>query len=123
LKGSIGPVKNHLKGVFISVRKDFDREVQKCKRAYWVSLQNELLLDCEHNQEKFWKTIGKIGVGQSKTRGIPLGVIYEDVSITNNISTVLEKCKNDFSSLFVSRQSSVLLYLIMVVKIIALVLV
>jgi hypothetical protein len=41
LKGSIGPVKNHLKGVFISARKDFDREVQKCKRAYWVSLKNE----------------------------------------------------------------------------------
>lgn len=108
LKNCNGPNKNHVKSVFIMARKGFDREVQKCKRAYWVALQNELLTECENNGQEFWKTIGKIGVGHTKKKGIPMEVICDDGSISNNLHTVLSKWKVDFSSLFVDRQTDII---------------
>ena len=35
--------KNELKGIFTRLRKDFDREVQRTKRQYWVQLQIEMV--------------------------------------------------------------------------------
>lgn len=45
---------------FFSTWTDFDREVQKCKKAYWIALQNELPSDCKNKyQELLWKTIAR----------------------------------------------------------------
>ena len=98
--------KNHLKYLFVTARRAFDREVQKSKRVYWVSFQTNLASQCEENQVEFWKSIGKIGVAQSKNKAIPLEVVCDDGSISDNIDTVLSKWKNDFSSLFCNRNNS-----------------
>lgn len=85
---------------YVQARKFFDREVQKAKRFYWYSMQNELLTDCNVDQTKFWKSIGKIGVGNCKSKQIPMKVTLEDGSTSTCVDDVLFKWKNDFSSLF-----------------------
>ena len=91
--------KVRLKSAYISARKVFDTEVQKCKRTYWYGLQSELLNECEVDQTSFWKSIGKIGVnGLSKT--IPIEIVKQDGSTSNSILEVLERWKHDFSKLF-----------------------
>jgi hypothetical protein len=49
-------------------------------------LQNDLLSDCKSNHTEFWKTIGRVGVTEH--------------GVSNDVNTVLEKWKNDFSKLF-----------------------
>ncbi len=63
------------KSIYVSSRNAFDREVQRAKRFYWYSMQNELLSDCNNNNNMFWKSIGKVGVGYSKKKGIPMEVV------------------------------------------------
>ena len=48
----------------------------------------------------FWKTIGKIGVGQNRKRPIPMEGVLDDGSMSNDTQNVLNKWKTDFSSLF-----------------------
>ena len=55
-----------LKAIYVDKRKSFDREIQQCKRKYWLSMQEELLLESTKNQQQFWKKIGKIGVAQNR---------------------------------------------------------
>ena len=47
-KGNI-TCKNELNGIFTWLRKDFDREVQRTKRQYWVQLQNEMVSSLDTN--------------------------------------------------------------------------
>ena len=82
------------------MRKKFDREVQRCKRLQWYSLQNELLNDCNVNQSQFWKSIGIIGVGYCKKNGIPMEVILDDGSVSKDVNEVLDKWNRDFCTLF-----------------------
>jgi len=105
LKCNLINEKKRFKSIFIASRKTFDRHVQKSKRSYWVSVQNELLSNCENNQQEFWKTIGKVGIGFSKKRNIPMEIVNEDGSVNRNIDDVLQKWKNDFSNLFVRGQA------------------
>ena len=35
-----------LKAKYVKFRKEFDREVQRAKRMYWLTLQSELLNEC-----------------------------------------------------------------------------
>ena len=60
--------KNELKGIFTRLRKDFDREVQRTKRQYWVQLQNEMVCSLDTNPRDFWKTIGRTGVADNKNK-------------------------------------------------------
>jgi hypothetical protein len=92
--------KIRLKSIYVTSRKLFDREVQKAKRFYWYSLQNDLLNDCKVDSTSFWKSIGKIGVGFSKTKPIPMEVILPNGELSTNVDDVLFKWKHDFSSLF-----------------------
>jgi hypothetical protein len=55
-----------LKAVFIQKRKIFGKEVQKAKRKYRYSMQEELLYESSKNQKFFWKKIGKIGVASDR---------------------------------------------------------
>jgi hypothetical protein len=89
-----------LKAIYVNSRKCFDKEVQKCKRTYWYSLQNDLLQECEVDQNKFWQSIGKIGVSYSGKNKIPEEVLLEDGSTSYCIQDVLDKWRSDFSSLF-----------------------
>ncbi|XP_053402804.1 uncharacterized protein LOC128558049 [Mercenaria mercenaria] len=63
-------------------------------------MQNELLLECNVDSNKFWKSIGKIGVCYTKSKKIPLEVVLEDGSISTNVQDVLCKWENDFKLLY-----------------------
>ena len=99
LKSTGQQEKVRLKAEYVGIRKSFDREVQRAKRLYWYSLQSELENECNIDQTRFWKSIGKIGVNSSKADIIPMEVITQDGSTTTCTIDVLNKWKNDFSSL------------------------
>jgi len=82
-----------LKSIFVRLRKTCDREVQKAKRLYWYTIQNNLLNDCESDLSTFWKSIGKLGVNQYKRKRIPMEIILNSGAISTTIRDVLEKWK------------------------------
>ena len=59
LKGSTRAEKMVFKSEYVTSRKAFDREVQKCKRRYWFSLQNDLLNECDVTQMSFGSLLVK----------------------------------------------------------------
>ena len=89
-----------LKSEYVYARKSFDKEVQKAKRFYWYSCQNDLSNNAISNDCNFWKTIGKIGIKQEKKQHIPMEVKSDDGTINRDVSVVLEKWRSAFSSLF-----------------------
>ena len=91
--------KSKLKSEYVSSRKAFDRQVQRAKRLYWFDFQKNLLNDCNNDNVEFWKTIGKVGVGQAQKRRIPMEVVLEDGTVAHDAASVLGKWKRDFSSL------------------------
>ena len=94
--------KQKFKSEFTHLRKQFDREVQRAKRTHWYSLQKNLLDECNVDQTQFWKSIGKIGVSCTNKKGIPMEVVLGDGSVSFNITDVLRKWQDEFSSLFKS---------------------
>ena len=60
--------KNELKGIFTRLRKDFDREVQRTKRQYWVQLLNEMVSSLNTNPRNVWKTICRTGVADNNQK-------------------------------------------------------
>ncbi|CAG2252849.1 unnamed protein product [Mytilus edulis] len=88
---------SELKSVYVQKRKYFDREVQKCKRKYWFSMQQDLLLESKRNQQQFWKKIGKIGVAENRKSVIPMEVIDQDGNVNSNLTAVLDKWKSEYN--------------------------
>ena len=76
--------KNELKGIFTRLCKDFDREVQRTKRQYWVQLQNEMVCSLDTNPRDFWKTIGRTGVADNSNKKIHFEVYIEAGSINTD---------------------------------------
>ena len=76
-----------------------DREVQRSKRFYWYKMQCDLVENATSNHVEFWKNIGKIGIGQSRKKYIPMEVEGESGDVDRNILNVLDRWKQDFSSL------------------------
>jgi len=85
--------KVYFKAEFVKLRKIFDTEVQKSKRRHWYNIQNDLLNECNVDQSRFWKSIGRIGFGQSNTKKIPNQVILDDGSLSSDVDVVLSKRK------------------------------
>lgn len=71
-----------LKAEYVSVRKAFDREVQKCKWRYWYNLQNDVLQECDVDQNEFWKFVGRIGLGHSKKYRIPEEILLDNGTVS-----------------------------------------
>ncbi|XP_053405160.1 uncharacterized protein LOC128558904 [Mercenaria mercenaria] len=88
------------KSEYVSIRKLFDREVQRAKRFYWYNMQQELLTECNVDNTKFWKSNGKVGVWHCKKQSIPNEVVLNNGNISCSLSDVLHKWQSDFSSLF-----------------------
>lgn len=91
--------KGQVKSDYVYTRKLFDREVQRSKRLYWYKFQCSILEEVNEDPNLFWKSIGKIGVGSSKNNRIPMQVVRDDGSISDDVEVVLNKWKHDFSSL------------------------
>ena len=83
----------------MSVRKEFDRKVQRAKRLHWYRFQPDLMQECNDNSTEVWRTIGKVGIGQTRKRHIPMEVILRDGTVSRDPVSVLDKWKHDFSSL------------------------
>ena len=90
--------KTELKTIYLSYRKHFDQTVQRTKRQYWFKIQFDIDNMEKHNTQDFWKTIGKIGVGNERRKIIPFEV-EENGRITRDRETVLTKWKDSFQSL------------------------
>ena len=73
----------NFKSAFITARRIFDREVQRAKRFYWYTLQNDMLKEENKNQTEFWKNIGKEGISQTKKNIIPFEVVLDDGTISS----------------------------------------
>ena len=91
--------KANFKTQYVAARKQLDREVQRSKRFYWFNFQSQLVEECNTGDENFWRTICRVGVGQTQKRRIPMEVVLENGEISRESTVVLEKWKRDFSSL------------------------
>lgn len=91
--------KARLKSAYVTLRKSFDREVQRYKRLHWYNLQSELEQECNIDHTRFWKSIGKIGVKSAKRNLIPCEIITNDGSVSQETDEVLNKWKSDFCNL------------------------
>ena len=49
--------------IFLPNSKRFDKQMQKCKRKYWIKAQTELEDQCKNGNDQFWKSIGRLGIG------------------------------------------------------------
>ena len=54
----------------------------------WASFQADLLAECENNQQEFWKSMGRIGIAQTRRKNIPMEVMCDVGSISSNIDVV-----------------------------------
>ena len=86
-------------------RKFFSKAVQRCKRKYWYTLQEELLSYAEVDQNRFWKSIGKIGINSNKNKSIPMEIVDGSGSVISNPDCVLNKWKDSFEDLYNDDQS------------------
>ena len=98
--------KSQLKVQYSDTRKLFDREVQRSKRLYWYKMQCDLDENATSDHVEFWKSIGKIGIGQKRKKFIPMEVVGEVGVIDREIQNVLNKWKQDFSSLLNSEDDN-----------------
>ena len=60
--------------MFLSLRRQFDRIVQRSKRPYWFRMQTDIEQLDRNSSQVFWRTIGKFGVGNERRKNIPLEV-------------------------------------------------
>jgi len=91
-----------LKTIYVNLRKQFDRQVQKAKRTHWYHIQTEILNECSVDQSKFWKSIGIfiIGVNSKARTQIPMEIVNSDGSKSTCTNEVLNRWKADFSGIF-----------------------
>ena len=106
LKCSVQLQKSNFKSVFITSRRKFDREVQRAKRLYWYSLQNNMLNEVNKDQTEFWRNIGKVGISQTKKNKTPFEVVLDDGTISSDKQVVFERWERDFSDLLNSNAES-----------------
>ena len=99
LRGCGQGEKSRRKAEYISLRKDFDRKVQRSKRLYWFSLPAQLENECNIEQYNFWKSIGRIGVNNFKRNNVPLEVIGQDGCIMTSIDAILNGWRTYFNNL------------------------
>ena len=72
--------------------------MQRTKRPYWFQMQLDIDNLDKNNSQEFWKTIGKIGVGNERRKHIPFEVEI-NVHIARDKETVLDTWKNSFRNL------------------------
>ena len=91
--------KSRLLANFKSKRSIFDREYRKAKRAYDEEIKIGIAEDETKNPKEFWYKIKTLGRGKVKP-SIPNKVKLEDGQISFDQTEVLNKWKNDFSTLY-----------------------
>ncbi len=80
--------------------KIFDGEKQRSKRQFWKKEQDKHLDMFEADLNRFWKTIGKIGIHDDRKPDIPMEVYDENGNIVGDTKCVLKKWESEFESPF-----------------------
>ncbi len=89
---------------YISLRKNFDRHIQRAKRRYRSAVLTNLESLCDQDPGQFWKSVGRIGVGSERRKGIPLEIVREDGSVCRDKVEVLDRWKHDYEGLLNSTE-------------------
>ena len=92
--------------IFLSKRKRVDKQVQKCKRKYWIKAQTELEDQCKNDNDQFWKSVGRLGIGFERQNKIPMEIMKEDGSLSSKPHGVMAKWKGYFQCLLNPRIES-----------------
>ena len=79
--------------------KSVQKRFQRAKRHHWCSEQEDMLAGCEQNQQQLWRKIGQIGIGQERSRAIPLKDIKDNGSVCKGRLTILNKWQTHFQNL------------------------
>ena len=94
--------------IFCDKRKEFDKFHRKEKRKYQLHKQTELEnLQCEGDTRDFWKTIGKMGISNERSRRIPEEIVGDGGVIVTDQGRVLNKWKYDYETLYNETPSDV----------------
>ena len=91
--------KRKIRAEFLTQRKLFNAEVQRAKRAHWKMKQVEIEELESTNPKRFWKEIGKIGIGQDRRKDIPMEVKLPNGDISTNVKDVMNVWKTGFETL------------------------
>lgn len=91
--------KQRLKHKYISLRKDFDRKYQYCRRKFVQGEQIKLVQNFKIDPKNFWRKIDRVGTGIERRSQIGQSVRLSDGSITNDSDLVLAKWCDDFNKL------------------------
>ena len=83
--------------IFLSKRKRFYKQVQKCKRKYWIKTQTELEDQCKNDNDQFWKSVGRLGIGFERQNKIPMEIMKEVGSLSSKPHGVMAKMERLFS--------------------------
>ena len=67
------------------------------KRNYWFEMQKEMVENAENIPNKFWKTIGRVGVRDNRKKEIPMEILNDDDEVIRDSNSVFDKWKTDFS--------------------------
>lgn len=97
-RNETGRRKSELKSIYVVVRKHFDQLVQRTKRQFWFKMQADIDSMEKGSSQDFWKTIGKIGVGNERRKNIPFETEING-RITRDRESVLTKWKDSFRDL------------------------
>ncbi|CAC5409626.1 unnamed protein product [Mytilus coruscus] len=88
---------------FCAERKAFDRLNRKFKRRYQQEerqkLEDKLY---SSNQRDFWRSIGKVGIHNERSKCIPCAIVDDNGIVQTDKAAVLDRWKNDFKTLFSS---------------------
>ena len=80
-------------------RKFFVKCVQREKKKFWNKKQDEIDSICQDDNREFWKSNGRIGIGDERKKSIPVEVSNTDGTVSRDLNAVLNKWKTDFSHL------------------------
>ena len=62
--------------------------MQFFKRQHWKGCQSDLIDSCNNDTAEIWKKLGRLGVGFERKQNIPMEIIKDDGSISNNINDI-----------------------------------
>ena len=90
-------IKESLRQNFIQKRRIFDKALKNAENMYYQKVVNDIENVCTSNPREFWNFVKNLGPRNKKS--IPVSVYDNEGNLTDNVSVVLSKWQNDFSSL------------------------
>ena len=93
--------KRKLRRQYCNQRTQFDKLHRKFKRSYQLKEQSVLLEQLQHcNSSVFWKSFGKIGIGNDRKVRIPMEVANDDGTIVTDPELVMKRWRDDYEVLY-----------------------